>query len=237
VADDVSAGEFEGGSSWAAGFISGEETVELTPVRLEKRRVGDAMRRVIESLVSVDAQVEVLREAAADLEAVAALLEGQPESEYVGFAEAANAPRFDSFMDRSPVLGKANPIAPPIELSFDDGMICGAATFGSAYEGPPGCVHGGWIAAAFDEVLGAAQSLSGSGGMTAFLKVDYRSPTPLHEPLRFEGELERTEGRKIFTVGRLYHGEVLTAEAHALFVSIDFSRFAEMYRQRGEPSG
>ena len=38
-------------------------------------------------------------------------------------------------------------------------------TFGSAYEGPPGCVHGGFVAAAFDEVLGFVQSLGGQPGL------------------------------------------------------------------------
>lgn len=228
------ASDFGATGGWAANFISGESNVELTPLRLHKRRVADATRRVIEALVSVDAPIDVFREVADELEVLAAMLETQPETELVGFAEAANAPRFDSFMDRSPVLGKANPLAPPLELGREADMITATATFGSAYEGPPGCVHGGWIAAAFDEVLGATQSLSGSGGMTAYLKVDYRKPTPLHQPLRFEGELERTDGRKIFTVGRLYHGNVLTAEAHALFISIDFARFAEMQRSRSE---
>ena len=226
--------EFDGTGGWAADFVKGGET-ELTPLRIEKRRVGAAVRRVIESVASVDASFEVMHEAAAKLEAVAALLEDEPAAQWVGFAEAANAPRFDSFLDRSPVLGQANPIAPPVELTIEDQVVYGHVTFGSAYEGPPGSVHGGWIAAAFDEVLGATQSLSGSGGMTAFLKVDYRSPTPLHQPLRFEGELERTEGRKIFTVGRLFHGDTLCAEAHALFISIDFSVFAEMQRQRPVP--
>jgi acyl-coenzyme A thioesterase PaaI-like protein len=224
--------EFRDGAGWAADFLSGEQTVELTPLRIGKRRLGSAMRRVIDALVAVDAPVEIVEEAADQLEAIAATLERQPPTEPVGFAEAANAPSFDSFMDRSPVLGQANPIAPPVELDVEDGLVVGRVEFGAAYEGPPGCVHGGWIAASFDEVLGATQSLSGSGGMTAYLKVDYRSPTPLHSPLRFEGELDRVEGRKIFTIGRLYHGEVLTAEAEGLFVSIDFSRFAEMQRQR-----
>lgn len=221
-------------AGWAAAFVTGAE-IELTPLRLEKRRVGAATRRVIESLVSVDAPVEVMRQVASELEAVASLLEQQPPSEFVGFAEAANAPRFDSFLDNSPILGRANPIAPPIELSIRDQVVYGAATFGSAYEGPPGYVHGGWIAASFDEVLGATQSLSGSGGMTAYLKIDYRAPTPLHVPVRFEGSLDHIEGRKIFIEGRLYHGEQLTAEAHALFVSIDFAKFAEMRQQRGRP--
>ena len=224
------------GTGWASAFITGDAVVELTPHRLEKRRLADAMRHAIDALVSVDAPIDVMRDAADQIEAVALSLAAQPGSAFVGFAEAANAPRYDSFLDRSPVLGKANPLAPPLELQFEQGMIRATATYGSAYEGPPGCVHGGWIAASFDEVLGAAQSLGGSGGMTAYLNVDYRKPTPLHEPLRFEAELERTEGRKIFTVGRLYHGDLLTAEAQALFISIDFSRFAEL-RERRDSEG
>ena len=218
------------GTGWAAAFITGEATVELTPMRVEKRRLAHAMRRAIEALVSVDAPLDVMSDAADQLEEMARTLEAQPDADFVGFSEAATAPRPDSFVDHSPVLGKANPLAPPLELEMTSDLIVATATFGSAYEGPPGCVHG-------DEVLGAAQSLSGSGGMTAYLKVDYRSPTPLHEPLRFEGALERVEGRKIFTRGRLFHGDTLTAEAHALFVSIDFGKFAEMRRQRGERSG
>jgi acyl-coenzyme A thioesterase PaaI-like protein len=223
---DADSKEPESRFGWAVGFLSGEESVALTPLRVEKRRVAGAVRRVIEALAAVDAPVEVLGRVAAELESVADVLEEGPGAELVGFAEAANAPSFGSFMDRSPVLGQANPVAPPLSLSFEEGRIVATVRFGSAYEGPPGCVHGGWIAAAFDEVLGAAQSLSGSGGMTAYLKIDYRSPTPLHEELRFEGELDRTEGRKIFTVGRLYHGDTLCAEAQALFVSIDFATFA-----------
>ena len=76
--------------------------------------------------------------------------------------------------------------------------VAGRVTFGSAYEGPPGCVHGGYVAAAFDELLGATQSLSGTQGMTAHLEVDYRRPTPLNTPLELEGWLDRREGRKIW---------------------------------------
>ncbi|HSL57472.1 MAG TPA: PaaI family thioesterase [Acidimicrobiales bacterium] len=220
------------GTGWASSIIKAEDPVALTPLRVEKRRLAASMRRVIDQLVSVDAPIDLVRDAADDLERVADRFSGQPPQGYEGFAEAANAPRHDSFVDHSPVLGRANPLAPPLELWFDDGRIVAEVTFGSAYEGPPGCVHGGWVAAAFDEVLGATQSLSGSGGMTAKLTVNYRKPTPLHELLRFEGELAGVEGRKIFTIGRLYHGELLTAEAEGLFISIDFARFAELRRRR-----
>ena len=67
-------------------------------------------------------------------------------------------------------------------------------------------MHGGYVAAAFDEVLGFANSLSGTPGMTGTLTVRYRRPTPLHTELRFEGRYERSEGRKIFTDGQLFAG-------------------------------
>ena len=40
--------------------------------------------------------------------------------------------------------------------------------------------HGGYVAAAFDEVLGLAQDLGGQSGMTGTLTIKYRRPTPLH---------------------------------------------------------
>ena len=219
---------------WAAGFISGTESVELTPRRVQKRRVAAEVRRIIEALAAIDPDPELLAQVAGELEALADALASGPGAEPAGWAEAANAPAFGVFMDRSPVLGQANPVAPPVELSVEGDRIVGTARVGSAYEGPPSCVHGGWIAAAFDEVLGATQSLSGSGGMTAYLHVDYRSPTPLHADLRFEGELTRTEGRKIYTVGRLFHGDTLCAEAEAMFVTVDFAAFAALRRPASE---
>src|SRR3546814_2462142 len=124
------------------------------------------------------------------------------------------------------MLGRANPLAPPIELELLDDCIIGRATFSAAYEGPPGCVHGGFVAAAFDEVLGSAQSLSGAPGMTGRLVVHYRSPTPLHTELRFEGRLESVSGRKILTRGELYAGYRLCAEAEALFISTEIGSAA-----------
>jgi acyl-coenzyme A thioesterase PaaI-like protein len=124
-----------------------------------------------------------------------------------------------------------------VELSLEhDGngaaVVVGNVTFASAYEGPPGHVHGGYLAAAFDEVLGLAQGVSGAPGMTARLTVNYRKPTPWGMPLRFEGRIERREGRKVFTTGTCYAGDLLTAEAEALFISVDFTRLAELAADR-----
>jgi acyl-coenzyme A thioesterase PaaI-like protein len=95
-------------------------------------------------------------------------------------------------------------------------------------------VHGGYVAGAFDEVLGATQSLAGSPGMTGTLTVRYRSPTPLHTELHFMGELLKVEGRKIYTEGRVFAGDRLCAEAEAVFVSIRVDKILTLMAEREE---
>jgi acyl-coenzyme A thioesterase PaaI-like protein len=207
--------------------------LDLSPRRAELVRLADGVRSVLHRLVQTGVPVELIAEAADQIEAVAALFAAHPSSSmYEGFAESANAGDPSAFFDHSPMLGRANPLAPPIELWLEDRTMLGRATFGAAYEGPPGCVHGGFIAAAFDEVLGSTQSLSGAPGMTGRLTVHYRSPTPLHTELRFVGRLESVTGRKILTKGELFAGDTLCAEAEGLFISIDPSRFAELRELR-----
>lgn len=213
---------------------------EITPRRVELRRLADATRAVVDSLAATGAPEEVLTRAADHIERAVAALAGQPQGRsYEGFPESAlaggmHSPGRASYFDHSPVIGAANPLAPPVQLDVVDGVVHGVARFGAAYEGPPGSVHGGWIAAAFDEVLGMVQSLSGAPGMTGTLEIRYRRPTPLHTELRFDATLDRREGRKLFTSGRLHVGEELTAEAKGLFISVDFEKIAEMMAKRGD---
>ncbi|MGQ0831560.1 MAG: PaaI family thioesterase [Microthrixaceae bacterium] len=235
LSDRLASGRIAPGSPDWASRLNELRDLDPTPRRAELIRLSNAMRGVLHRLVQTSAPPDLIATAADQVEAVAALLAAhRSASTYEGFAESANAGEPFAFFDHSPMLGRANPLAPPIELSLVDGRIIGIATFGAAYEGPPGCVHGGFIAAAFDEVLGSTQSLSGSPGMTGRLTVHYRSPTPLHAELRFEGTLERVDGRKIHTAGRLWAGETLCAEAEGLFISIDFSKFAELKARRDE---
>lgn len=142
-----------------------------------------------------------------------------------------------SFLDRSPVIGAINPLAVPMRVTGavdEHGVptVTGDVTFGVAYEGPPGCVHGGIIAAYFDEVLGVAQSMTGNPGMTVNLSVDYVAPTPLGRPVTFRGTVTSVEGRKIRTSGSLHHGDVLCATATGLFVSMRPEVFERLLRMR-----
>lgn len=129
------------------------------------------------------------------------------------------------FSDRSPFYGAMNPLSMPMEMGRDEsvgefGAIIGNVVFTEPYEGPPGHCHGGFIAAAFDEVLGMAQSFTGRPGMTGKLSITYRSPMPLHTTIEFRGWVDRVDGRKIFTKGTAHNGDKLCAEAEVLFLSM-----------------
>ena len=203
--------------------------VPATGRRAQAHRLANAMRRVIDHLVQVAAPEADLSAAADALERYARRLSKYPVSRtYEGFAESANAGDTHAFFDHSPLIGIANPLAPPIRLSVVGNKVEGQVSFGVAYEGPPGYVHGGFLAAAFDEVLGMAQSLTGNPGMTGTLSIRYRRPTPLLTELLFEAHVDRVEGRKIFTHGTLSADGQLTAEAEGLFIAVGHERFAAM---------
>lgn len=212
-------------------------TVPNPPVWQQKRRLADAMRRVIGLMVLSDAPEAELSAAASALERYADRLASHPKlTRVMGHPEAANAGNVAAFFDQSPLIGLANPLAPPITIARSGPLSAAAtATFGYAYEGPPGHVHGGFVAAAFDEVLGYVQSLGGNPGMTGRLVTHYRRPTPLHVELRFEAELVREEGRKIFTEARVFAGDELTAEAEGLFISIPRARLEGLANRRSQP--
>ena len=197
--------------------------------RKEAHRLATAMRRVIDHLVQVAAPENDLAAAADALEKYADRLATYPVSRtYEGFAETANAGDTHAFFDHSPLIGMANPMAPPIRLAVIGDRVEGHVSFGVPYEGPPGHVHGGFLAAAFDEVLGMAQSLTGNPGMTGTLTIRYRKPTPLLKDLVFDARVERVEGRKIVTKGTVSSDGVITAEAEGIFIAVGHERFMSM---------
>ena len=220
----------------ARAFFQQEDIDAVEPRRALSWRIGDSLREIVERLVATQAPEPDLAAMADELEAVAAKLRGFDHGRsYEGFAEAANVGGegpTPGHVDYSPILGRSNPLAPPIKLRLEERVLVGDVRFGSAYEGPPGSVHGGIVAAAFDEVLGATQAMSGRPGMTGTLTVRYRTPTPLHTDLRFEAVLDRVEGRKLFCSARLLNGDTLCAEAEGIFISVDFSALAKLRAER-----
>ena len=152
-----------------------------------KRLLADSVRQLMDCLCATDAPEEELLAIAAQVQQSAERFQVQPRmTNLPGVAEGSLAGGMEMFMDRSPLVGRSNPLAPPVTLDPDHAakVVRGSVYFGRAYEGAPGCVHGGFVAATFDEALGLACVFSGVPGMTGEITVRYRKPTPLEVPLR-----------------------------------------------------
>jgi acyl-coenzyme A thioesterase PaaI-like protein len=166
-------------------------------------RLAEAVRHLVDAtLTAEDASSDKLASAARKVERIATELHGR------------------------------GPLAPPVDYEYRDGRLLGRGVFHAAYEGPPGYVHGGWIALGFDEILGMANIASGHPGMTGRLSIRYRRPTPLHRPIEFEGWTDQVDGRRVVTRGTLTVDGSVTAEAEGLFVVIDLDRAVEYFGER-----
>jgi len=205
-----------GGHGWDSA-----ELRAVTPEQQAARDVAEAIRRLARELETTSATIEALGELTAEIDRLTGLLE---EGDRLA-TTAGDTPNVvyqgHRLRERSPFIGRANPVALPLIVEFVDGGIDAVANFGTLYEGPPGCLHGGYIAGIFDEVLGAAQTLSGQAGMTGRLTIHYRSPTPLNTDLHLKARLDSVNGRKILCKGTLHAGDRLCAEAEGLFIAVD----------------
>jgi acyl-coenzyme A thioesterase PaaI-like protein len=124
----------------------------------------------------------------------------------------------------NPVIGQANPLAPPLYVeSSPDGNARAEFELGEAYEGPPGLVHGGVCGLVLDHILGSAGGAAGRPGMTGTLQLRYRRPTPLHRPLVARAWVEGAQGRKTTIRGEIARADGrVTVEASGLFVLPSF---------------
>lgn len=124
--------------------------------------------------------------------------------------------------DRSPVTGVLNAIAPPVEFTVTAGGRASTKTrLGLPYQGPPGRVHGGWVATLLDHLMGCAAASAGPGfSFTRTLTVDFDAGVPLFEELTITGQVESVEGRKIWMTGDITAGQSVLARAHGLWLSV-----------------
>lgn len=202
--------------------------VQVSEVTAESRRVANLMRILTERLASSRLDVAAL-EKVGDLleEAVPAAVGAEDRQRpQAGQGDISN----DAYTEWSPQFGRSNPIsaAMTMQISPETATVLAAGTYGRAYEGPPGCVHGGALAGTLDEVCGTAASLSGEVAMTANLAVSYKAPTPLYAEIHIQGWLVSVEGRKIRVAAEIWAGDTLTVEAEGLFIALDRERFASL---------
>lgn len=200
----------------------------------QRERLAEAIRHVIDATLTVeDATEEQLGSAADMVEAVARHLGREPHDDDRGVRGHVRDGGHEDYLPRSPLVGVTNPVAAPFAWEQHPDGVELTGVFHAAFEGPPGYVHGGWIALAFDELLGMTNIATGNPGMTGRLTVRYLTPTKLHRPARLRGRTERVDGRRVVTTGELWIDDVLTAEAEGLFVRLDERLAAAYFRPDG----
>ncbi|MBW2713569.1 MAG: PaaI family thioesterase [Deltaproteobacteria bacterium] len=213
-------------------FESEEIHEPINEIWAQKRRLSQAIKRLTENFVTSAPDAELLSGLADKVEDAADQLENTKR--YFGRVAFSDTEEHGSYgfisHEINPLIGLANPIAPPINMWIDGETVRGTVTLGWAYEGPPSCVHGGFVVAVFDQFLGFTQVLTKQPGVTGTLTTRFEKPTPLNTQLRLEARVQKVEGRKIFIEGEMYAGETRTASCKGLFLSIP----PETFRTLGE---
>jgi acyl-coenzyme A thioesterase PaaI-like protein len=96
------------------------------------------------------------------------------------------------------VCGRSNPVGLYMKF-YDDGVdeVVSDYTVAERYQGYPGIVHGGVLAAMLDEVVGRVSMISDAHHfmMSVKLEVLYRHPIPVNTPLKVVGKITRLRGR------------------------------------------
>ena len=219
-----------GDGSWLHGRQESASAGGTWPV---KHEAADLVRQILEELPRSAADEETLRTLLQPLRTVAEALTSAGPQQRAGDSPMAG---MADFVYVSPIVGFANPLAPPFSFSIDaEAQVArGRGAFGRAHEGGPGIVHGGLLAAAIDELLGMATTFSGQPGMTGRLTMKYHHPTPILEELEMTARLDRVEGRRLFMSAEVNAGELRTASAEALFIVVGDEKFANLDRERRE---
>jgi len=134
-------------------------------------------------------------------------------------------------------IGEFNPCFPEYRFErLDAETASGTVTFPLVFEGPPGLVHGGFLAVFFDCVAQHQNCAAALSGKTRSLSVTYQRPTPVLTELRFD--IARTEVDRAITstIRLLRDGEVLCiGEMRAVATApeqLSVSRFARREPRR-----
>ena len=173
-------------------------------------------------LATRDASDATWRDVVARLDEVVLALEREPPRPRWYDVDATDLDASRTYHEEfGPLRGAANVVAPP--LTFGESIdregrtiVVARVRFGILHEGPPRVVHGGVVAACFDEVLAVAQRDT-IKGFTTELTVRYPRPVPTETDLEFTGWIESDDGRHAVGRGECHADGELLATAEARF--------------------
>lgn len=193
----------------------------VSPARRQLHAVVEDARTLVSRLVQIDAEsceVEDLESLRKRLVGLSAELGALPTLGD-GASPAASSGPPARLNERSPVSGRTNAVAAPLTYRHEGDHTLATAVYAVQHEGPAGHVHGGVVAAAFDELLGVAQMASGAAGFTGSLSVRFHRPTPLHVPITYDARVAGRDGRKLTVTATSTDGHRELASAEGVFIA------------------
>ena len=192
-----------------------------------RQRLASATRALNEKLVSTDIDPELaaaLTEKIEDL--TEELSQAQQVTGLVDMAKRGQRGTIDDVMgELVSVGGRSHPCSPELRWQEAPNQIIGTVTFRQAFEGPPGHVHGGWVAGVLDHLMGMTHVRTGHPGMTGGLSVRYLKPTPLNQAIEVSAQATELDDKRTEVKAEMRFGETTTATAEAIFVRVDREKF------------
>ncbi len=206
---------------WTFGVAPTSQMLELAPL----------LRRITGLALSLEHDDPALAQLIDELRAA--------ERALAAIAPADTAPRIGehpqreqrAYIDHSRDIGAYNACFPEYTISVDGAHADGQVTFPLAFEGPPGIVHGGFLATFFDCAIQHHNCDVGVAGKTASLLVEFRRPAPIATELRFEIE-RATDERRITSNAQLWHDDDLLCTATMQAVAGDRTRLPRVSPRR-----
>ena len=169
---------------------------------------ADAVRELASTVLALEQSSDELRRITAEVRTAQSRLAAQLPGDLAPRVGADVRPDQRVYVDHSRDIGSYNPAFPVYELTCADDRAEGTVEFPLIYEGPPGLVHGGFLAVFFDCVLQQLNCDLGLTGKTVTLALKYRRPTPLLTPLRVTASRE-IDGDRIRSHAQLLLGETV----------------------------
>jgi len=191
-----------------------------------------AVRALTHALVAADADDDTRAAVVATASALVADLDAAPRRVRVipRFADMAAgiepdpSHRTDAMADRA-VAGWLSPVGIELDLREDGDDVVADVVFGRAFQGAPGRVHGGMVAAAFDDITGFVLARVRTPAFTGQLTVTYRAPVPVETEVEFRARLREETGRKLFVSAEARLADRVLATADVTFISVGQEHF------------
>jgi hypothetical protein len=197
----------------------------------ETTELAAALRRVsslVLALEQPDARVRALTDHLVELErTLGAAVPPSPQPRVGRRAEEDGR----VYLDHSRDIGSFNPAFPLYELAVDGDHASGTVEFPVLYEGPPGIVHGGFLAVFFDSVIQHHNCDVGVAGKTTGLELRFRRPAPLLATLTFEIDRATTADR-IESTASLSHDGAVCTDARMTAIAGDHAALPEVSPRR-----